>query len=248
MNRNLAAALIAGAALLAACGQQKQPTLFDLQAQAAGTFPQGKILHLTGHIEEKSYAGTFEWRAMKGVTAQEPGAVRVTLTISPETIYEEGFDGKAAWEKPVGETKGHPTPGEPETALRRGAITLGHYRTLNELIALGLAAAILPRETVEGVEYDVVEMTFPDGYAERLYLDMKTHLIARTRVRKALHVGIDTTRRNTESVLSDYRKVDGVTIAFLMTERDVDTGETTQTITWQSAEFTPADPAVFAAP
>jgi hypothetical protein len=225
--------------LTSACGK---PDLLDQQAAALGKFPEGKTLALSGSIAERTYSGDFVWRAMR------PGMVRVTLGLAPGQIYEEGYDGKGSWEKPIAHTKPHETTGAARDALKRGAVWLGNYRPLKELNKFGAKVEKLEAETLDGVLFDRIKVSFSNGDTTTFYLDPTSHLIARSRAVKALHPGTDDAPREMETVFENWQKIDKLMIAFKMTDRDVATGRVLQTTEWKQAAWEPGDKTIFAMP
>jgi hypothetical protein len=226
-------------ALAAACGK---PDLLDQQAAALGKFPEGKTLVLSGTIAERTYSGDFTWRAMR------PGMVRVTLSLMPGQVYEEGFDGKSSWEKPIAHTKPHETTGAARDALKRGAMWLGNYRPLRELNKLGAKVEKLEPDSLDGVLLDRVKVSVTNGDTTTFYLDRASHLVARSRAVKALHPGTDEAPQEIETVFENWQKIDRLMVAFKMTDRDVATGHVLQTTEWKQAAWEPGDKTIFAMP
>jgi len=85
------------------------------------------------------------------------------------------------------------------------------------------------REEIGGVLYHVVVLTLDDGFVTSYYLDPSSLLIARARVRKALHPDLDPTETTIETVWSDVRQVAGVRFAFQASDTDLATGKLLQT-------------------
>ena len=65
----------------------------------------------------------------------------------------------------------------------------------------------------------------------RYYLDLSSLLIARARVRKALHPDLDPTETTIETVWTDFHQVAGVRFAFQANDTDLGTGKLLQTTT-----------------
>lgn len=216
--------------------------LLDRQAAAIGVFPERQILRLNGRIAEASYSGDFVWQTMR------PGMVRVTLTLGPDQTFEEGFDGTIAWEKPIAAAKAQIANDNAREALRRGTMWLGHYRPLKELATMGLKVDELEPETLEGARYERVRVTFANGDATTLFLDPATALIARTRTVKALHAGIDPTQKPVETLLSDWRRVGPLMVAFKTVDRETETKRVLMTVEWASACWHPGNASTFTMP
>jgi len=217
--------------------------LLALQATALGEFPEGRILRLSGRISEPGYSGDFTWRTMR------PGMVRVTLVLAPDKVFEEGFDGEQAWEKPMSATEARIANDDAREALRQGTVWLGHYRPLQEIATMGLEVEVLAPERLDGVDYDRVRVGRADGDATIVYLDPGTHLIARTRTVKALHAGVDPDdRKGIETVLGDWRAVGSLMVAFSSVDREIATGRELMRTEWQAASWEPGDASVFRLP
>jgi hypothetical protein len=226
-------------ALASACGK---PDLLDQQAAALGRFPEGKTLVLSGTVAKRTYSGDFVWRAMR------PGMVRVTLSLMPGQVYEEGFDGKSSWEKPIAQAKPHETTGAARDTLKRDVMWLGNYRPLRELNKLGAKVEKLEPETLDGVLFDRIKVSFTNGDVTTFYLDRASQLIARSRAVKAVHPGTDEAQQEIETMFEDWRKVDKLMVAFKMTDRDVATGRVLQATQWKQAAWEPGDKTIFAMP
>ena len=232
-------------ALILVCalsGIAQASDVLDRQAAAIGVFPERQILRLNGRITEASYSGDFTWQTMR------PGMVRVTLALGPDQVFEEGFDGATAWEKPIGAAKALVANDKAHEALRRGTMWLGHYRPLKELATMGLKVEELEPETLDGARYERIRVTFANGDATTLFLDPATALIARTRTVKALHAGIDPTKKPIETLLSDWRRVGPLMVAFKTVDRETETKRVLMTVEWTDARWVAGDASIFAMP
>jgi hypothetical protein len=116
--------------------------------------------------------------------------------------------------------------------LRRSGQLPTNILGLHEMTQHGHRLEFVGREDVAGVSYDVIRLTLDDGFVTHYYLDPATSLITRARVRKALHPDIDPTETTIETVLSDFRPIAGVQVAFKATETDLATGKLLQTMTF----------------
>lgn len=219
-------------ALVAACGKRD---LLDQQASALGSFPKGQTLLLTGTITEPTYSGDIVWRAMR------PDLMRFQLSLGPDQSYEQGWDGKKSWEKPVANEKAYETKGAVRDAVKRDAMWLGNYRPLKELKKQGATVQAREPEMIDGVAFDKVEVTFPEGDTATFYLDRTSHLIVRSRMRKSLHPSSNDPPEDLETILEDWRKIGNLNVAFRETVREVATGKVLQTIQWKQAMWEPAD-------
>jgi hypothetical protein len=169
-------------------------------------------------IVEPTYTADGLWRVNRS------GRMRIDVFIGDQRVWTEGFDGKIAWQFPGGAVRAQAA--EAGTALLPTNI-LG----LHEMSNHGARLENLGREDVGGVSYYVVVLTLDDGFATRYYLDPSSYLIARSRVRKALHPDADPTPMTIETVWSDFRQMAGVKFAYRSTDSDLATGKLLQTTT-----------------
>jgi hypothetical protein len=96
---------------------------------------------------------------------------------------------------------------------------------LHEMKQRGHKIDLVGRETVDGIDYYVLRLTFGDGYTTSLYVDPQSWLITRRRDVRPLHVDVDPTPTTIEQRISDFREIAGVRFAFASTEIDLKTGK-----------------------
>jgi hypothetical protein len=140
-----------------------------------------------------------------------------------------GYDGRDAWQE---DAKGVVWPqGSRES---RGAAINEAFR---ESYALwrpghgGAAVELLARRTDEGRTYDVLRVTPPGGLPFELWIDAATHLPARI-----VETVITAT---TTTALSDYRRVNGLQIPYVVRQRSAGGGADVDLVTAR-AEANPA--------
>ena len=73
----------------------------------------------------------------------------------------------------------------------------------------GITYAYKGKEKLEDKDCFVLEQTFSDGYKSTMYVDSKTYLIYKI---KGLSLDMMEIEVDTETILSDYKKVDGVMV------------------------------------
>ena len=78
----------------------------------------------------------------------------------------------------------------------------------------GIAFTYRGKETVEGKECFVLEQVYKDGYRMIRYVDSDTYLSVRSR---SIITGPGGSEIQVEQVMSDFRKVDGLTMAYSVT-------------------------------
>ena len=69
------------------------------------------------------------------------------------------------------------------------------------------------KEQIEGKDYFIVEMTYPDGFKATLFVDTKTYLTYKTKVKTIGPMGNEV---EAEQFTSDYKKVEGLLVAHSM--------------------------------
>ena len=153
-----------------------------------------------------------------------------------EGFFAEGFNGEYAWEKPVKDTHGHRVEGAPAAALHHAMELPGLMRPLPEFLARGNLLELVTEGEVDGRWVYALKATLTDGFVKAYYMDAETYLITRSRDVRAFHPALDMTENHVETVMSDFREVNGVMIAFRESQRDWVTGEPLSELTWRRVE------------
>ena len=96
----------------------------------------------------------------------------------------------------------------------------------------GITFTYKGKETIEGKDYILLEQAYDDGHKEILYLDAKTYLLHKTKGMSANMAGIQV---DTESFVSDYKKVDGLMVWHTMSI--VQEGEESMVMTFTEVAF-----------
>jgi outer membrane lipoprotein-sorting protein len=89
-----------------------------------------------------------------------------------------------------------------------------------------------PKAKIGDVEYIVLEQTLADGFKATIYIDPKTYLVYKS---EAVDVGMAGTEVKVESYPSDYKQVNGVTLAHSI--RTVQDGTEYMKLTFTSIKF-----------
>ena len=170
--------------------------------------------------------------------AARPGRMRIDVMAGGKHVFTETFNGERGWEWPG---KGDPVNASPQAtaALRHGVEFPGKLFGLHELRERGDQIRLAGRETVDGIEYFVLEVRLSDGYVTSLYIDPKTWLVTRRRDVRPLHVDIDPTPTTIESRSSDFRKMSGVMFPFASTDVDLGTGKVLESATVREVKVNP---------
>jgi hypothetical protein len=162
--------------------------------------------------------------------------MRVDIFDAGTRVYTEAFDGRRGWQRAAGNAPVQPVSAQGTAALRHGIEAPFKLYGLHELAARGHRVSAVGEESIEGVEYAVIEVRFTDGQEARFYLNPHTGLIERERRLRALHVDVDPTPRLIETLELDYRPVAGVMFPFRQVEREVDSGRVLATTVIASIE------------
>ena len=156
--------------------------------------------------------------------AARPGRMRIDVQAGGKQVFTEAFDDQRGWQWQ--ESKGQEEASSKATAaLRHGVELPGKLFGLHEMKQRGHKIDLVGRETVDGIDYYVLRLTFGDGYTTSLYVDPQSWLITRRRDVRPLHVDVDPTPTTIEQRSSDFREIAGVRFAFASTEIDLKTGK-----------------------
>lgn len=163
-------------------------------------------------IEDMTTSGTLEMiqMGMSGSVTmykKEPNKMRMDIEVMG-MIITQAFDGETAWMV-------NPQTGSKEEMPEKQAEDM-------KRMALGVDAFLYPekygisfvykgKEKIEEKEYLILEQTFADGHKATLYIDPKTYLTYKTKATTMNPMGVEV---ETETFESDYKKVNGMTIAY----------------------------------
>jgi len=161
-------------------------------------------------------------RISKGTIAMPAQGMTLTLEMiqkGPNLMYsksvipnimevEQGFDGKEGWSKDSIQGIRKLTGAELKQAKESAAL-FAEKQLLEDLVA----AEVLPELKEGEVTYEIVKATSKGSPPKTLFFDQSTGLLAKMITKMAVGPGGEMT---TETVLSDYREVDGIQIPFEM--------------------------------
>jgi hypothetical protein len=187
------------------------------------------------HIVDPGFSVDGTYRAAR------PGKMRIDVDSDGKRAFTEAFNGQRAWQW---DGNGEPVDGAPAAAaaLQHGVELPGKLFGLHEMQQRGHKLDLAGRETIEGVDYYVVRLTFSDGYNTSLYVDPKTWLITRRRDVRPLHPDVDPKPTTIEARYSDFREISGVQFSFSGQDVDLVTGEVLETTTVKSISVNPSFP------
>jgi len=141
---------------------------------------------------------------------KEPNKMRWDAEVMG-TVITQSYDGETAWmiNAQTGNTEEMPERAAKD--FKRGAF--GNDLLLNPE-KIGLTWAYKDKEKIKGKDYLVLEQTFSDGHKGTIYLDPETYLTYKTKTTTYNPMGVEV---EAETLVSDYKKVDGVMIAHSIT-------------------------------
>lgn len=173
--------------------------------------------------------------------ATRDGSMRIDVCASGQRVFTEALRGGQAWSRGQGAAAAavDESPAG-AAALRHGVEAPFKLFGLHEMPGRGHRLELRGRESVDGVSYHVIDVTFDDGYRSSYYLNPDTWLIDRERQRRALHVDVDPRPEWIETLFEDYRRIAGVLFPFRQTERRVSTGDLMAVTFVNAIEVNPA--------
>jgi outer membrane lipoprotein-sorting protein len=184
-------------------------------------------------VRDTTLTGTWEMTQMGGsgnltMYQKEPNKMRWDGEMMGMVITM-AYDGAMAWWL-------NPQTGAREDMaesmaedFKRGA--MGND-TLLDPAKFGISFAYKGKEIINNKDYFVLEETYSDGYKTTLYIDPETGLPYKA---KSKSMGPGGTEVESESVMSDYRKIDGVMIAHSITI--IQGGQEYMRMTFTSVKF-----------
>ena len=184
-------------------------------------------------IEDLTLTGTLEIVSM-GISGsitmyrKEPDKARMDMEFMG-MVMTQAFDGENAWGVDPNTGSVQDMPEDQAKELKRMAMGNG---ALLHPEKFGVTFTYKGKETVEGKDYLVVEQAYDDGHTETMYLDAKTYLVHKTKSMSANMAGVQV---DTETFISDYKKVDGIMVWHTM--RIVQEGEESMVMTFSEVTF-----------
>jgi len=184
-------------------------------------------------IKDTTMSGTFEM-PMMGISGtstmyqKDPNKTRMDAEFMG-MVFTQAFDGETGWTI-------NPETGGVEP-LSEKALEYAKREALGDEALLhpekcGITYAYKGKETIEGKDYFILEATYSDGYKLAVYVDSKTYLTYKS---KGLSLDMMEVEVDTETVMSDYKKVDGTMIPHTIVI--IQNGEAFMTITLTEVSF-----------
>ncbi len=165
-------------------------------------------------VKDTTITGTMEM-AQYGMSStftmyqKEPNKMRMDLEIMGMVITQ-AFDGTKAWfTNPQSQTT-EEMPDAQAQSFKRQA--MGNDAILNPA-KYGITYTLKPRETVDNIDCIVLEHKTADGFISTVYVDSTTYLTYKQRAKAVNQMGVEA---DTETFVSDYKKVNGLVVAHSM--------------------------------
>ena len=208
MKRTAACALCALILMSMAVTSGSGQTAQDILSKMIDAMGGRKALQA---VRDTTISGSVEV-AQYGLTAaitmyqKEPNKIRMDIDVMGMVITQ-GFDGQTGW---FTDPQTGTTQEMPEAQSREFARQAMGNDVLLDPGKFGVTFALKPREHVGGREHLVLEQTLADGHMITYFIDPDTHLPFKTKTRATGPAGVEV---DSETFLSDYRKVGNVMIA-----------------------------------
>ena len=137
---------------------------------------------------------------------KEPNKLRIDTTVRG-TVVTQAFDGEKGWmTNPLtGMVEYMPPP----VAKDFGRSALGNDSLLNPE-KYGISYSLLGAKTLEGKSYFVLEQNFSDGFKATLLIDSETFFMYKSKTTSVNEIGEEL---DVETIFSDYKEVNGITLA-----------------------------------
>ncbi|MEA3421391.1 MAG: outer membrane lipoprotein-sorting protein [Acidobacteriota bacterium] len=174
---------------------------------------------LLENITDSSVSGSMELTQM-GMSGsltmyqKEPNMMRLDIEIMGMVITQ-AFDGTTAWMV-------NPQTGSTEEMPEQAAEDMARQSLGNDSLLhpekYGITYSYKGTEKFDGKDCLVLEQTYSDGHTATIYIDSKTYLTYKSKTTTVNQMGVEV---EAESIMSDYRKVEGIMTAHsLITYQD----------------------------
>lgn len=188
---------------------------------------------LLENITDSSVSGSMELTQM-GMSGsltmyqKEPNMMRLDIEIMGMVITQ-AFDGTTAWMV-------NPQTGSTEEMPEQAAEDMARQSLGNDSLLhpekYGITYSYKGTEKIDGKDCLVLEQTYSDGHTATIYIDSKTYLTYKSKTTTVNQMGVEV---EAESIMSDYRKVEGIMTAHsLITYQD---GEEFMNMTMTEVKF-----------
>ncbi|MBE0460966.1 MAG: outer membrane lipoprotein-sorting protein [Candidatus Aminicenantes bacterium] len=167
------------------------------------------------NIKDSTLSGTMEM-IQAGITGsitlyqKEPNKMRMDGEVMGIVITQV-YDGETAWMINPQTGTAEKLPEQATEEVKRQA--LGNDALLNPE-KYGITYTYIGKENIDGKDYFVLEQTFSDGFKASLYIDSQTYLTYKTKAATVNQMGVEVLA---ETILSDYKEVEGMMVPHTLT-------------------------------
>ncbi|MBN1272146.1 MAG: outer membrane lipoprotein-sorting protein [Candidatus Aminicenantes bacterium] len=142
--------------------------------------------------------------------SKEPNMMRMDMEFMGMSMTQ-AFDGEMAWTINPQTGLSEEMPENMAEYAEKGAY--GNDAFFNPE-KYGITYSYTGKETIDGKEYHLLERKFADGYLMTFYIDASTYLPYKTKAKSLNQMGMEV---DEETVLGDYKKVEGILTPHLIT-------------------------------
>jgi hypothetical protein len=187
-----------------------------------------------------------EFTVTGAYVATRDGWMRVDIFADGVRVFTEALGPDGGWQM-FGDGAVEDLSQDGAQKLARGVAS--NIYGLHELGAHGYSLTLAGSATRNDNAFWEIEQTAPDGFSKHIFLDKRTHLVAREIKTSALHPDLDATEVRQETFHTDYRETAGVMFSEKSEKRNLDSGDIMQTVQITSRRVNkPVDPAQFLRP
>jgi hypothetical protein len=167
--------------------------------------------------------------------AADDGTMRIDVFHDGERVFSEGIDGQGVWEWSGDQAA-------PENVTHDGVAALEHGIEFNlfqlaELPGRGHAVELLGEDEIRGKRYYVLKLTLHDGFETYRYVNAESWLVEISRDHRAIHPGIDATRKDMETRFDQFERSDGILSARRSQQFELTSDEPVQTTVLLSSKY-----------
>ena len=208
--------------------------LIDSHVHARGGAAALDAVHaMVMHTEIKAHGHTL----LGGYGATVEGLMRADIFADGDRAFSGGLDRDGAWEWPGDAPAPHPASATAAANSRHGLMF--NLFGLHRLMEKGCTLTLAGREVVEGINYYVIDVRFPDATHAFRYINPTTWMVERGRDQRAVPADAPPDAPFTETVFSEFRPVAGVMTPFGVSQADLRTGAILQTAQVQDLRYNP---------
>lgn len=162
------------------------------------------------------------------VYQKEPNKARYDIEVMGMVITQ-ACDGEIAWMTNPQTGMTEEMPADQAIYLKRESLGNSVYLKPEKM---GITFTYKGKENIDGKDYLVLEQAYADGYIATIYIDPDTYLAFKGKGKTLNNMGVEV---EAETFFSDYKKVDGITVAHTLVSYQ--NGEEFMTMTVTDVKF-----------